>query len=53
VRSDDSESTQGYSVFEGHTFTGKVTATFLRGQLIFENGTVMGEPAGQFLFRPH
>lgn len=53
VRSDESESTQGYSVFEGHTFTGKVTATFLRGQLIFENGTVLGEPAGQFLFRPH
>ena len=53
VRSDESESTQGYSVFEGQTFTGKVTATFLRGQLIFENGKVVGEPVGQFLHRPH
>lgn len=53
VRSDDSESTQGYSVFEGHTFQGKVTATFLRGQKIFEDGKVLGEPQGQFLKRPY
>ncbi|MBM3158138.1 MAG: dihydroorotase family protein [Bacteroidetes bacterium] len=53
VDSKDSESTQGYSVFEGHTFQGKVTATFLRGQLIFENGKVLGEPKGNYLHRPY
>ena len=53
VNSADSESTQGYSVFEGHTFTGKVTSTFLRGQLIFDQEKVLGEPAGQFLHRPY
>lgn len=53
VDSSDSESTQGYSVFEGHKFQGKVTATFLRGQLIFEKGKVLGEPKGIYLHRPY
>jgi allantoinase len=53
VDSSDSESTQGYSVFEGHKFQGKVTATFLRGQLIFDKGKVLGEPKGIYLHRPY
>lgn len=53
VRSADSPSTQGYSVFEGHTFSAPVKATFLRGNLIYQNGEVIGKPEGQFLFRPY
>jgi len=53
VHSHESESTQGYSVFEGHQFTGKVTSTYLRGALIFNEGKVIGEPTGQFLHRPY
>ncbi len=53
VNSGDSPSTQGYSVFEGHTFKGPVTATFLRGNLIYENGAIIGEAKGQYLHRPY
>ena len=53
VNSGDSPSTQGYSVFEGHTFKGPVTATFLRGNLIYENGAIVGEAKGQYLHRPY
>jgi allantoinase len=53
VDSGKSPSTQGYSVFEGYEFSAPVKATFLRGQLIYENGEVTGNPAGQFLHRPY
>lgn len=53
INSGDSPSTQGYSVFEGHTFKGPVTATFLRGNLIYENGSIVGEAKGQYLHRPY
>jgi allantoinase len=48
-----SPSTQGYSVFEGYAFSGPVKATFLRGQLIYEKGQVLGEAKGQYLHRPY
>jgi allantoinase len=48
-----SPSTQGYSVFEGHTFSGPVKTTFLRGSLIYKDGEVIGEPQGRFLHRPY
>lgn len=53
VNSGVSPSTQGYSVFEGYTFSGPVKATFLRGQLIYEKGAIKGAPAGQYLHRPY
>lgn len=52
VNSGASHSTQGYSVFEGYEFSGAVKATFLRGNLIYENGNIMGNPSGQYLKRP-
>jgi len=52
VRAADSESAQGYSPFEGQELTGRVKATFLRGQLIYENGNIVGEPKGAYLHRP-
>jgi allantoinase len=48
----DSESTQGYTPFEGIELTHQVKATFLRGELVCENGKVIGPPRGRYLHRP-
>jgi allantoinase len=52
VRAAHSESTQGYTPFEGMELSAKVKATFLRGELICENGKVLGAPRGRYLHRP-
>jgi len=52
VRAAESESTQGYTPFEGHQLTGRVKHTFLRGQQILDGGKVVGRPTGRFLARP-
>ncbi len=52
VRAADSESTQGYTPFEGHELTGKVKHAFLRGHQILDSGNVVGLPTGRFVARP-
>ena len=52
IRAAESESTQGYTPFEGLELGSKVKATFLRGELICENGKVVGAPRGRYLHRP-
>lgn len=52
VRADESLSQQGYSPFEGVELTGRVKRTFLRGQLIYDHGQVVGAPQGKYLKRP-
>ncbi|MFW6070232.1 MAG: dihydroorotase [bacterium] len=52
VRAAESESTQGYTPFEGLELTGQVQTTYLRGQKIFEKGSVVGPARGQYLRRP-
>jgi allantoinase len=52
IRAAESESTQGYTPFEGIELTYKVKATFLRGELVCENGKVVGAPRGRYLHRP-
>lgn len=52
IRAADSESTQGYTPFEGLELSARVKATFLRGELVCENGSVLGEPRGRYLHRP-
>ena len=52
IRAQDSESTQGYTPFEGIELSAKVKATFLRGALVCENGKVIGSPRGRYLHRP-
>ena len=52
VRVADSPSGQGYTPFEGQQLTGQVTATFLRGELVWEHGRVVGAPRGRYLPRP-
>jgi allantoinase len=52
IRTGDSESTQGYTPFEGIELSARVKATFLRGSLVCENGNVAGKPRGRYLHRP-
>jgi allantoinase len=52
IRAEDSESTQGYTPFEGIELKARVKATFLRGELVCENGNVLGKPRGKYLHRP-
>jgi allantoinase len=52
IRAGDSESTQGYTPFEGIELSARVKATFLRGALVCENGNVTGQPRGKYLHRP-
>jgi allantoinase len=52
VRAADSPSGQGYTPFEGQELTGQVTATFLRGELAWEDGKVVGAPRGRYQHRP-
>jgi allantoinase len=52
VRAAASPSAQGYTPFEGQELTGQVTATFLRGELAWENGKVVGPPRGRYIHRP-
>lgn len=48
-----SESSQGYSVFEGMEMTASITHTYLRGRLIYGPNGAVGTPAGQYLHRPY
>ena len=49
VRAAESKSQQGYTPFEGVELTGRVKSTFLRGNLIYSNGKVLGLPTGRYL----
>src|SRR5881409_2099426 len=48
----DSASAQGYTPFEGQQLTGRVTTTFLRGEIAFEDGKAAGSARGRYQFRP-
>jgi allantoinase len=52
VRAAESESDQGYSPFEGQELTGRVKSTFLRGELVYDKGQVVGPARGRYLRRP-
>ena len=52
VRAQESESTQGYSPFEGMQLSGRVVATYLRGAAVYQDGRIVGEPRGRYLQRP-
>jgi allantoinase len=52
VRAAESPSSQGYTPFEGHELSGRVTDVWLRGGRILDSGKVVGEPAGQYRPRP-
>ena len=52
IRAEESESQQGYTPLEGQELGARVKTTFLRGNRIFDNNEILGEPAGQYLKRP-
>jgi allantoinase len=52
IRAKDSPSTQGYTPFEGLEMSARVDATYLRGQVVYQDGQIIGTPQGQYLFRP-
>jgi allantoinase len=52
VRAAESASSQGYTPFEGVELTGRVKHTFLRGQLIYDQGNIVGPARGRYLARP-
>lgn len=51
VHSEDSLSAQDYTPFEGFTLTARVTDTFLRGDKIYSDGVITGNPKGKYLRR--
>ncbi|MBD2439296.1 amidohydrolase family protein [Nostoc sp. FACHB-110] len=51
VNAAESESQQGYTPFAGMELTGRVKSTFLRGNLIYHNGQVLGSPTGRYVKR--
>ncbi len=52
VRAEDSFSNQGYTPFDGLELSGKVVRTYLRGELVYDDGRMVGPPRGKFLRRP-
>lgn len=53
VGADSSLSSQDFSPFEGFRMQGRVKSTFLRGMLIYNEGEIIGPPAGRYLRRPY
>ncbi|HJL92938.1 MAG TPA: dihydroorotase family protein [Woeseiaceae bacterium] len=51
VCSEDSESLQGFSTFEGMELTGRVKSTILRGKVIYHNGNIVSSAHGRYLNR--
>lgn len=52
IRADGSESTQEYTPFEGMELGARVTDTFVRGNHVFIEGAVAGDPIGVYQSRP-
>ncbi len=52
VRAAESESSQGYTPFEGQELTGKVRHVWLRGRPVVADGRVVGSPRGCYQSRP-
>ncbi|MGH8995322.1 MAG: dihydroorotase [Acidimicrobiales bacterium] len=52
VHGADSASSQEYTPFEGFAMSARVTDTFVRGQQVLRDGTVVGAPRGRYVRRP-
>ncbi|ELZ04924.1 D-hydantoinase [Natrialba chahannaoensis JCM 10990] len=52
VQPSENESKADYSIYEGREVTGSVTTTLVRGNVVAENGEIVGAPGdGQFIER--
>lgn len=52
IRAEASLSAQGYTPFEGLELRGRVKSTFVRGNLVYDNGAIVGAPCGRYQKRP-
>lgn len=52
IHAAESESSQGYTPFEGMQLQARVDQTWLRGQLIYADGAVVGQARGRYIRRP-
>lgn len=52
VRAADWPCGQGYTPFDGQELDGRVTATFLRGALLYDGRRVVGPAPGRYRSRP-
>lgn len=52
VRAAESESSQGYTPFEGMELTGQVKTTMLRGEVVYDDGSIVGPARGRYVARP-
>ncbi len=52
IHAEESFSTQGYTPFEGIEVTGRVKSTFVRGNLVFDKGEIVGDMVGTYQPRP-
>lgn len=51
VRKEDLFTKNQWSIYEGMQFTGRPVATFLRGELAYRDGQIVGEAHGKWLVR--
>ena len=52
ITADDNVSKAEFSIYEGRTVTGRVKKTLVRGEVVAEDGAVVGEPGyGEFIER--
>jgi len=51
INASTSHSAQGYSPFHGIELTAQVISTFLRGNLIYNNGEIVGKAKGSYIKR--
>ncbi len=53
VRREDLFTKNAWSAYEGMELCGRPLATFLRGELVYQDGKIVGEPRGQRIVRGH
>jgi dihydroorotase len=51
VRKEDLFTKNRWSAFEGMQLVGRPVATFLRGELVYQDGRIIGDPGGRWLRR--
>lgn len=52
IGTERTQSAQGYSPLDGIELSATVKKTYLRGQLIYADGHIVGQPQGQYVHRP-
>jgi len=51
VKKEDLFTKNQWSAYEGMELIGRPIATFLRGNLVYQDGKILGDPQGQWIAR--